>query len=236
MIETHNWAAEARARETAKARGTLSTRAATRPFAAGNTLSFTADELNAFFQKWSPPAKWDPQVRRYISDPVLILHDERLILAGTVTNLGAVVSLHFEPMLDEKGMLHLQLRRVLAGKLPLPSSLWEGQRQRLADSVKGKLPNFQRLARMDSTSGATNGAGVAAAMTKLLLSVLSDQPADPVVFLPLDDKRGLPAKLTAVRIADGALNLTVEAITPREREEFLARIREPYTSETAMGR
>src|SRR5436190_7922042 len=66
VIETRNWAAEARAREQAKANNTLSSRAATRPFAPDTTIAFTADELNAFFQKWAPTAKWDPRVRNYV--------------------------------------------------------------------------------------------------------------------------------------------------------------------------
>src|SRR5205085_4682904 len=154
---------------------------------------------------------------------------DRLVLAPTINPLGAVVSLHFQPSLDDAGQLHLQLQRVLAGRLPMPTSLWTGQKQRVSSALEPRLPSMQRRAKMDDLTGATNGPGVAAAMTKLLLATLADKSADPTIFLPYDDRRGLPVKLTSIQIKDNSLLLHVQSLTPDERAAFFTRLRQPLS-------
>src|SRR5205823_4036246 len=144
-----------------------------------------------------------------------------------------ILSVHFKPSLDSDGRLRLQLERVLAGRLPLPMSMWSRYRSSLERTIQRNLPRFQRQAKMDP-SGATNAPAVSAAMSKLLLAVLHDESADPVILLPLDDKHFLPTQVTAVSITDSALNITVDAMTEPQRREFLAKVREPYAAQTAM--
>src|ERR1041385_695325 len=85
--------AEARSRE-----------AAAEP-AHGRTIevSFTNDELNAFFQEWTKPQGRDKQIAQYVNNPQIILLDNELILAGTVKGIkkfeGRVASVHFTPKL-----------------------------------------------------------------------------------------------------------------------------------------
>jgi hypothetical protein len=63
------------------------------------TLSFTEEELNAFFAKWEKLYDWDKKYSAYVSDPAIILHDGRIILAGRSKDLGTVLSAHFDPEL-----------------------------------------------------------------------------------------------------------------------------------------
>src|SRR4051812_8079455 len=60
--------------------------ASTRIVNAGDeiTVSFTADELNAFFEKWSNFQNWKASYQPYVEDPVVILQDGRIILAARV--------------------------------------------------------------------------------------------------------------------------------------------------------
>lgn len=67
------------------------------------TLSFTEEELNAFFAKWEKLYDWDKKYSAYVSDPAIILHDGRIILAGRSKDLGTVLSAHFDPQLTASG-------------------------------------------------------------------------------------------------------------------------------------
>ena len=79
--------------------------------------------------------RWKDHYSAYVDDPVLVLQDNRLILAGTVKEMDTVVSVHFEPVLDADGKLRLNLVRVMGGKLPLPRAFWDGYRQKLCDAM-----------------------------------------------------------------------------------------------------
>ena len=50
-----------------------------------------------------------------MQDPSIVIHDGRIVLAGNSTDFGTVVSLHFDPKLNAKGMLDLRIDRVLFG-------------------------------------------------------------------------------------------------------------------------
>src|SRR4051812_49696380 len=90
---------------------------------------------------------------------------------GSVKDLGAILSVHFKPSLDADGRLRLQLERVLAGRLPLPASMWNKYSASLERTILRNLSRFQRQAKLDA-SGAANSPAVSAAMSKLLLAVL----------------------------------------------------------------
>src|SRR5438034_85504 len=80
LIDAQNWAAELRADEVRLARAASegTTHPATR--AAGTKLlALRQEELNALFDKWSRLYNWDAKYSQYVEDPLVILHDGRLI-------------------------------------------------------------------------------------------------------------------------------------------------------------
>jgi hypothetical protein len=199
-------------------------------------ISFTQDELNGFFQKWDATFGWSEHYRGYLSDPQIVLRDGRLILAATVDDLGAVLSIEFEPRLSE-GKLYLPVTRVLAGRLPLPRTLWDRYRDRLAGRLEASLPAWQGGAELTARGGA-NADAVVAAMSELALNALSDQPASPVLFLPYSLRsrpRSMPVKLTALQIVNQKLTLTVEPIDAEQSRQLLMAIREFKSSPTAAA-
>lgn len=214
----------------AGATGAATAPAATRP-ADPFTVSFTEHELNAFSEKWS--RTWDQRYRETLTDPVVIFREDRIILAATLTDLGAVAGFHFYPRINEQGQLRLTLESVRAGRLPMPEMVWAGQRDRAIEGLRRRLPDWQRGARIEP-NGVANPDAVAAHMTKLLFDVLAGRPHEPVLFIPFaDDGRAVPVRLTAMQIADGQLTLTVESMTADERTALLDRIREPAPTLTA---
>jgi uncharacterized protein YpmS len=232
LVEMQNWAAEQRARESARLHAattpatTASTSrpAATKP-ADTTTIEFSQDELNAFFQKWVASAGWSEKFGKYVADPAIFLQDGRIILAGTVKELGGTVaSVHFEPRIDANGKLDLRLARVLGGNLPLPKAVWASQRDRLAQVAVQQLPHWQQHASMTG-NGTVNIDAVSAGLAEALLHVLHDEPADPVIFLPVAGHGAIPARLTDVAVQDQTLSLTVRPMTPAERTAFLARVK-----------
>ncbi len=212
-------------------------------------ISFSADELNAFFQKWSRTSGWDKKMSAYLSNPQVVLYQGRLILAGEVKDLPVLpdmkMSIHFEPRITGDGRLDLHLVRTMGGKAPLPEGLWDSQKQKLTDVMSRRLPAMQQGARI-SEDGDANGDAIAAAMGKLLLQMLNHQPGEAVVFIPLSAggvmNRQVPVQVTEIQIkplADNQperLTLTVAPMTADQRETFLQRIRDPYSTATAMSK
>jgi hypothetical protein len=200
------------------------------------TVSFTQDELNAFFAKWAAVNAWRERYDDYISDPAIILHDGRVILAARVKEMDTVVSMHVEPMLDPAGDanargggLHLEIVKILGGNLRLPEAVIDKPRTKLIDAMRAALPDLQHDARIDA-NGAANREAVCAGMIKLALNVLRHEPGEPVLFLPLISKENhsVPVRLTAVRVENQTLTLTVEPLGPTDRAALLDRIREPW--------
>lgn len=209
----------------------LAQRAATLP-ATRPTLqvTFSSDELNAFFQNWAQLNGLHERINRYLADPQIILQDGQLILAGTVKGIeqldGRVVSVHFRPVLDEDGQLQMDLQGVRAGRLPLPAVLWDSKKGQLKQVLQQKLPQLRREAEIDA-GGATNVPAMAAAMSQLALAILDHRPADPIVFLPFDQKRNVPVKLTGVRVEEQSLTLQAVPLDAQQRQVLLKRIKEP---------
>jgi hypothetical protein len=228
---TIDWAASQQAEEraalhaaragAASSPSTPPTRPATRPTL---TVSFTEQELNAAFEKWGKAYNWDQAYGQYVTDPRIVLHEGRLIFAGDVKDFGTIVSLHFQPGVDRQGQLQFELARVLAGRLPLPESAFNQYRDKLERKVRASLPDLQRGARIEQ-DGSANENAVAATMAKLLLHVLDRRPGDAVLFLPANQGKQVPVKLTDVNIDGKKIALTVQLMTPQERAALLERIR-----------
>lgn len=189
-------------------------------------IALTEDELNSFLQKWDQSFGWSEQYRTYLSDPQIIIRDGRLILAADVKEMGTVVSIHFEPRLED-GKLIMPVAEVMAGRLPLPESFWGKYEERLAAQVARELPQWQAEAQFGG-DGSANSDAVAAGMSQLLLDLLNNRPAEPVLFLPYDVRRiksGLPVRLTDIRITGHTLALTVNPLGAAQRQGALERIR-----------
>jgi uncharacterized protein YpmS len=223
LAMVQNEAARARAVENAQRRrpSTSTSKPARDPI----TVSFTDDELNAFFDKWSVFQGLKNSYEKYLSDPYIVLQDGRVILAGRVKELGAIVSIHFEPSIDEQGRLKLRIGRVLAGKLPLPDAAVTQYHSKASSAIQKKMPGWRQQASIDS-NGIPNASAIDAVMSEMLMNVLEERPSEPVLFLPLIDRGSVPVKVQDVKVQDHTLTLTVMPMTSDERGELLRRIRD----------
>jgi hypothetical protein len=192
------------------------------------TVSFTDDELNAFFYKWIQLNHWDQKMGQYLSNPQIILHDGQLILAGQVNMSGllegTVLSVHFVPTLDQQGQLMVNIDGISAGRLPLPNAVWESQRDKLEELVREKLPALRRQSRIGE-GGSANAAAVGVAMSDMLLHVLNGQPTVPVVFLPVNPHEGYPMNLTQLHIEKGSIALSALPLTRQQRGQLREQIK-----------
>lgn len=196
------------------------------------TVSFSADELNAFFYKWIQLNHWDRKIEAYLGNPQIVLHNGHIIIAGTIPwqgmFRGTVLSVHFLPKIDDQGRLQFSIDGISAGRLPLPQAVWDAKRNDLEALVSEKLPALRRSASI-SDSGSANAAAVAACMSQSLLNVLNDLPAAPILFLPLNSHLGYPMKLTTLSVDEGSITLGAVPLTPQQRAELLAQIRNKDT-------
>lgn len=225
IVTVQNQAAEARREELDRART-----GSTRPGEAIN-IAFTDDELNSLFAKWSEMGGWKARYGKYMTDPVVIIQDQRLIFAATVKvgRFDAVLSLHFNPRLDETGKLLVDLDSVRAGKLPLPQeALISPFRTNVQNQLMTRFRAWQNFARLDA-SGTANPDAVKVVMTRLVLGALNREPCEPMLFLPVVGSDGVvPVKLTGVAIEENCLKLTVVPLTSDERTALMSYIREPF--------
>ena len=223
MQRTLSWAQDQQAYEESSAKG----RPTTNPSRTID-VSFSEDELNGFFQKWDSTFGWSNAYSAYLSEPQIALRDGRLILGATAKDLGSVLSVELTPRLDNN-QLHVSVTRVLAGKLPLPSTFWNRYRQQLVSMVTSDLPRWRSGAEISPQGGANTDA-VSIAMGELLIDTLEDRPAPPVLFLPYSMQsrpRSLPVKVTDLRIQDRTLTMTVEPLNAHERKTLLDELRSP---------
>jgi len=236
LIGMQNWALDTNANERNR-------RSGIRPDSPGyiaapdpvKHISFSEAELNAFFLQWDDAMHWKDRYSEFIEDPVLALADNRIILGAYVKDLDTLISVHFEPSLDSNGQLRLTLVKVMGGKLPLPRAFWNGYRRKLMGAMAANVAESQKRAGM-ADDGSMNHPAMVAAMNKLLLNALNDEPADPVLFLRHDNlhNNAMPVRLTKVGIADKTIDLTVIPLTAEERKELLRHIREPLPSPQAL--
>lgn len=192
-------------------------------------IAFTETELNAFFEKWADVGDRRAALGQYVQNPRLVLRDHQIILAGTLKDLGLVVSLEFEPKIDNQGDLQTNLVRVVAGKLPLPDIIWAGRRKQALDVLTRQLPELQQRSTI-AVDGTASPAAAEASMNKLLQAVLDHQAADPVLFLPYDalrPDRCVPVTVSAVAIQNDTLTMTVQQMTAPQRHALLERLRTP---------
>ena len=226
IIRVKNWAN----------RDGLDRRPATQPASQSHTISFTEDELNALFQKWDATFGWSAHYAQYLSDPQIVLQDDRLILAANVKDLGTVMSTELAPRV-EGGKLHMTVTRVMAGRLPLPQSFWDKYRQELENYLRQLLPVWQQGARLGA-DGTANSDAVDAAMAELLLAVMNNRPAQPVLFLPYSiwaGNKSVAVKLQQVQISDKLLTIQVVPMTRTERQSLLSEIRSNQSEAAGMS-
>ncbi|HEX8523871.1 MAG TPA: hypothetical protein VF669_16575 [Tepidisphaeraceae bacterium] len=193
----------------------------------GHDIRFSQDELNALFDKWSGAYGWSSKYGQYLEEPRIVLKDGRLILAALVKDVGAVVSFHFVPKLDEKGMLHLDLVQVLGGRLPLPDAVWDGYKQKMIESLHKWIPIWQQTARV-YPQGAANPQAMYVTLSKLVLHAANHEPAESILFLPLvENAKAVPVKVTDVGVDNGEIDLNVRRLNPTETAKLAQSLREP---------
>jgi hypothetical protein len=227
LSQMQNMAVDARGAEVQKLRGV------TQPttFPGATTFSFTNDELNALFNKWSELHDWKDLLSRVVQQPMIVLQDGRIILVGKVMlkNMETVVSIHFVPTITPEGELELKLASIMGGKLPLPrDTVISPMRQRVLKQIAESLPQMQTRAGMTPDGGA-NDSAAKALYAEMLLHTLNDEPSQPALFLPmLGSHNSLsPFKVTSVTIADNTLSFTVVPMNAVERTNLLSQIKQP---------
>jgi hypothetical protein len=198
-------------------------------------ISFTEDELNGFFQTWDSTFGWSRRFEQYLSDPQVVLRDNQLILAAMTKEAGTVISINFGPRL-EGGKLLMPVDQVMAGRLPLPQTFWDSYREQLINSIQHNLPHWQAGAQLHP-NGTANSDAVAAQMGELMVNLLTNRPARPILFLPSDvrtSQKSLPVKLTNLKISHQAMVLTVQPLSPEDRAALLESIRQPQVLRAAV--
>ena len=227
LLDLFSWAAGAQAERIRKLRGISGPDDSE---GGPKTITLTDDEVTSFFYSWSGPDKVDLEQRisRYFTDGRVIFTNDGIILAGNSPALGTLVSMEFNAGIDNQGQLNLSLASMRAGLLPIPQSVAAPYFQRLQAVLEDKLAEEQPYVQIDRTMTA-NAQALAASWLKLLLSSLAARPSDPTLIIPFDLahlSRGLPVKLTNIKVEDGQITLTVQPLTPDDRQSLFEQLQQ----------
>jgi hypothetical protein len=194
------------------------------------TISFTDDEMNAFFDKWATLQNIRSNYEDILTDPMIVLQDGEVILSARMKKVNTVASLHLSVRIDGQGKLDLKLVRVQLGALPVPIKLLNNYRQQAAQMVSQDLPRLRDRA-MISAGGVANASANSFGMSNLLVNVLEEQPAEGVLFLPMIERGSIPVKMLSVQIENHTLTLVVQPMTAGERTALLKKIKDGTTDE-----
>jgi hypothetical protein len=182
-------------------------------------LTFAESDLNAWLAEWGTWAKVEDAADGQLQDIVVRLRDNKLLLAGTLTERDVVAALHIEPLPGETGT-SVQLTRVTAGRLPLPQRMWGRWRDPLVAELEKSVARHEPAAALTA-----DGANVAAAQLlwgRLLIDLLDGRPAGPDVLLYLQrNDAWLPARIENIDIGDGDVTITVRPLTIEEAANLL---------------
>jgi uncharacterized protein YpmS len=222
VIVLHNIADQAAAVDSSK-EWRQSNGATTLPAVNPLTITFTQDELTAFIAQWSRLNS--ERVERYVTGPQFALEEGQIKFAAHITDLDQVGVLRIEPSVDEKGLLHLEIVSVSAGSLPIPEGMVQKRLAKAEALLLQWLPDWQQKAKV-AADGA-NSQAVKAAMTKLFLGMLHHQPSPAILFMPIDNHRTVPMRLTHVEIGQGTITLTVNPLNEAGRKAALESLRQP---------
>jgi hypothetical protein len=231
---TFSWAAGIRAQFVRQSRGespsATSTSASTSAFAAGpNTITLTEDEINALLQNWNDPETGDLQqgLQDHFSNGCVALVDHQIILAAESKELGAVLSIVFEPTVNDSGQLDLQMQGIYIGRLRIPHAALAGKLGELRQTLAAGLAEDQPVAHI-SASMVANPEAAGAGWTRMLIDAIDGQPSEPVIFMPFDlrvTSQLLAVHVTNVQISEGSITLTLEPISVDQRKEIEARLK-----------
>jgi hypothetical protein len=222
LIESRNWAGAIAAAEARASRG--NTRPSPMPVAEEFSVRVSDEELNAFFLKWARLNGWDRQINQYVADPVVATHDGAIVLAGKMKDLGGVLlSMHFKPVL-EGDKFAMRLVRVTGGQLDLPTSKAQEQLDKMKGPLGEATDRWRRDARLDS-KGQANSALTLAALGRVAMSILTREPVEAVAFLPVDDRRSVPVRLTRVNVVDGHIEVAARPVPAEERAGVVERLK-----------
>lgn len=210
VISLRNWAEHQRAINSARRHGVATQSVG--PI----RVRATDQQINAFFQKYKSVVDWDQTVDPYVSDITLAIVNGQIVFSGDVKDLHAILSVVFTVQLDNQGRLIGQIQRVLAGRLTLPPPIWNAQRRRVINALRQAIADCRQDAHTDPT-GTANLAAIAAAMGQTLLNAINDQPSDPIIFVPVDQNGGIPARISALSVGDGEITMTLDPISLAQR-------------------
>lgn len=190
------------------------------------SISFTAGELDTFFDQWLTSSGYGKRMETYMTDPRIAIAGGHLILAGRMKDFDAVVSLRFEPLISESGVARLELAGIYAGVLPLPAVAFEQFRVKTESALQEDLAALRGEAEI-KPDGSSNSAAVAVTTRQQLAWLVRGDPLDEMIVFPTVLSLGqVPARVTTMQLEDETLKLGVRLLRRSEREELARKLLE----------
>jgi hypothetical protein len=192
--------------------------------AAPIVVSFSGPEIDTYFRKWLSEAGHATRIQRYMQNPRIGVADGQVVLAGRMPDFDAVVSLHFLPVSDDKGV-QLRLQGVYAGRIRLPDMALEKFRNLSVEALGERLPELRSQAEI-SPEGFANEAAILASSQTQLINLLQGRAIEPLyTFVPLPGRGLAPSRISEMAVVEDELVVGVELLDTAGSQELLEQIR-----------
>ena len=199
-------------------------------------LSFTIDEIDAYFDKWLDDNGYRDNVGQHLGEPRLTLHDGAIVMAGQLRSLkDTVVSFHFVPVAPESEGegVQLEFEGAYAGNLPLPDSALNVFREKARGPLQDKIDKVRDEIALDEAND-VNEAGVDTAIDRQVLELLSDKPLrNLVLFPPLLARGPVAARVERLEVDDDRLSVAFMPLNLSERESLVETLKNPVSTADA---
>lgn len=188
-------------------------------------IGFTGPELDTYFRKWLEETGYAPRLERYMENPRIGIADGHVILAGRMPDFGAIVSMHFLPLADDDGAVHLRLEGVYAGRIRLPDAALEKFRTQSVEALGERLAQLRKESDI-SPEGFANEAAILASSQSQLIELLEGQEIEPLIaFIPLPGRGFVASRVSQLSVKEDELLLGVELLDQTQRQQLLETIR-----------
>lgn len=192
------------------------------PGKAGRRIKMTISEgeINAVYRKWSQWYDVASRIGRYVIDPQLRLFDNEIVIAGRVSGIKSVLSLHLIPIAINDQQVGFELDSIRAGVLPIPQTVLAGPRDRLIDTLRSRRLAWQTGAKLSPpNSDAANFM-----MADVIVKLLEGKRVEGDVILH-GSAGWVAARIESLTVQEGSLTATFRILTDEERAEMEAKIK-----------
>lgn len=195
-----------------------------------HTLVLTGDEINALIGSFGQATGLEDNIAEHATGIRVRVADGQITIAAELVQYKKVASVVLAPALGTDGYAALKLASFQMGNARVPLVAFDGQQEQLESFVGRLAARSQSRVAIDEHGEAT-GATASLYYASLASDLFAGKTVDAYAFvahdlLNVNDRSNpLATRVREIKIEDDKLIVTLEALTPLQREELVTRLK-----------